>query len=64
MKRHLPRHAEAECPDIQQSARAWFEFFDEDGNGTLNKGEVTRALIKTFRLRSGALGVHSAHWLW
>jgi hypothetical protein len=29
-----------------------FEYFDEDASGTLEKGEVIRALIKTFRLSS------------
>jgi len=28
------------------------EYFDEDHSGTLEKGEVIRALIKTFRLSS------------
>ena len=29
-----------------------FEYFDEDRSGTLEKGEVIRALIKTFGLSS------------
>ena len=29
-----------------------FQYFDEDQSGTLEKGEVIRALIKTFRLSS------------
>ena len=29
-----------------------FEYFDEDRSGTLEKGEVIRALIKTFDLSS------------
>lgn len=32
--------------------RLWFLFFDEDGGGTLCKDEVTRALIKSFKLSS------------
>ena len=29
---------------------AWFQHFDEDRSGTLEKGEVCRALIKTLSL--------------
>jgi len=43
-------------PDIS-SRDAWFGFWDSpaaggDGNGTLDKAEVTRALVKTLRLSS------------
>ena len=48
-KNMMPRGADAPIPDIKRFARQWFLHFDEDGGGTLSKGEVTRALIKTFR---------------
>ncbi|KAH9261377.1 hypothetical protein BASA81_000009 [Batrachochytrium salamandrivorans] len=32
--------------------RQWFEYWDQDGNGSLDKDEVIRALIKTFSLSS------------
>jgi Ca2+-binding EF-hand superfamily protein len=48
-RRAMPRGADAPIPDIRRFARQWFTHFDEDGGGTLSKGEVTRALIKTFR---------------
>ena len=35
------------------------EYFDEDHSGTLEKGEVIRALIKTFRLSSDLSKVSS-----
>ena len=37
-------------PDIRQDRQAWFRFFDEDGSGSLDKEEVTRGLVKSFRL--------------
>ena len=49
MRSHLPRPQEAAVPDITSNSSAWFEHFDEDGSGSLEKGELTRALIKTFR---------------
>lgn len=36
-------------PRDTEAARRWFDFFDEDGSGTLERGEVLRALRKTFR---------------
>lgn len=38
-------------PDLRRSSRLWFEYFDEDGSGELDKGEVVRAIIKTLRLQ-------------
>ena len=37
-------------PDIQTNRIAWFKHFDEDDSGSLDKGEVIRALIKTLAL--------------
>ena len=50
MRSHLPRPQEAAVPDITSNSSAWFEHFDEDGSGSLEKGELTRALIKTFHV--------------
>ncbi len=36
-------------PDIRKDKRGWFEYWDEDRTGSLDKSEVCRALIKTFR---------------
>eukprot|EP01047_Picozoa_sp_COSAG01_P015911 COSAG01_NODE_802_length_13465_cov_24.092242_13_plen_341_part_00 len=49
VKQQLPRQADAPAPDIRQDRAAWFAYFDEDLSGALDKGELTRALIKTFR---------------
>lgn len=35
------------------SCTAFFNYWDLDGNGTLEQGEMTRALVKTFRLHQG-----------
>ncbi|KAI9016678.1 hypothetical protein DFJ74DRAFT_239175 [Hyaloraphidium curvatum] len=37
-------------PLNHNNLRAWFEYWDEDGSQELDKEEVVRALIKTFRL--------------
>ena len=37
-------------PSIKQDKGAWFDFWDEDKSGSLDKGEVARALIKTFKV--------------
>lgn len=39
---------EGYLPNIAQDKQAWFSYWDEDGNGTLQKDEVLRALVKTF----------------
>jgi Ca2+-binding EF-hand superfamily protein len=38
------------CPDIRTHPNDWFQYWDEDHSGSLDKGEVRRALIKTLRL--------------
>lgn len=40
---------EHKVPPLSDTA-AWFTFWDEDGNGSLDRQEVQRALIKTFNL--------------
>mmetsp|Transcript_21605 Transcript_21605/g.53305 ORF Transcript_21605/g.53305 Transcript_21605/m.53305 type:complete len:324 (-) Transcript_21605:319-1290(-) len=52
MKLHIPRFADAPVPSIESDAVGWFKYFDEDDSGTLEKGELTRALIKTFNMSS------------
>lgn len=37
-------------PNIREKPRDWFTHFDEDKDGTLDKGEVTRAVAKTVNL--------------
>jgi hypothetical protein len=39
-------------PDIRSDKSGWFTYWDEDGNGSLDKEEVVRALLKTLRLGS------------
>lgn len=36
-------------PDIRRSRTAWFNYWDADGNAELDREEVMRALLKTFR---------------
>jgi hypothetical protein len=42
---------EEEIPDIASDPTGWFQFWDVDGNNSLQKDEVARALVKTLRLR-------------
>jgi Ca2+-binding EF-hand superfamily protein len=37
-------------PDITKDKQGWYDYWDEDGNGTLQKEEVLRALVKTFNV--------------
>merc|ERR1712046_241061 len=39
-----------EIPPIKADKAAWFEFWDEDGSKSLEKEELLRALVHTFRL--------------
>ena len=39
-------------PDIARDKLAWYRYWDEDDNGSLDKEEVVRALLKTFRMTS------------
>jgi len=36
-------------PDIRKDRQGWFNYWDADGNGELDREEVMRALLKTFR---------------
>ena len=51
--KHFPKREHRERPPPPSIARApneWFEYWDEDGSGELEKEEVVRALVKTFGL--------------
>jgi Ca2+-binding EF-hand superfamily protein len=37
-------------PDIRKEKDAWFDYWDEDHSGQLDKDEIARALVKTFQL--------------
>jgi len=39
-------------PDVRKDRMAWFRYWDEDGSGTLDRDEVVRSFVKTFRLSS------------
>jgi hypothetical protein len=49
-------------PDIDKNPRKWFHYWDRDNNGTLEKEEVVRALIRTFcRDENGVPVLAAAH---
>jgi Ca2+-binding EF-hand superfamily protein len=50
LKQVYPRNPSPEPPDLINNYSEWFNYWDEDGSGTLDKSEVVRALIKTFRM--------------
>jgi Ca2+-binding EF-hand superfamily protein len=66
LEQHYPPAPRSPPPDIRQNKQAWFEYWDEDHSNTLDKDEVARALIKTFRLlhidRSAVLAVLDMIW--
>mmetsp|Transcript_23850 Transcript_23850/g.31052 ORF Transcript_23850/g.31052 Transcript_23850/m.31052 type:complete len:913 (+) Transcript_23850:67-2805(+) len=39
------------APDLTKDKHAWFEFWDEDNSGTLDEGELLRALVHSFNKR-------------
>ena len=43
-----PHDATEEFPDLTVDKAGWFEFWDEDGSGTLDEGELLRALVHSF----------------
>jgi hypothetical protein len=42
----------AEIPDMRTDKNGWYQYWDEDNDGTLNREEVVRALLKTLKLTS------------
>jgi len=51
------QHEQRGPPDIKANKDAWYEFWDEDNSGSLNKEEVVRALLKTLKLTHDPLKV-------
>lgn len=50
LKTHFAPHvAIKQVPDIRKDKAGWFQYWDEDGTGNLDKSEVSRALIKTLK---------------
>eukprot|EP01063_Lacrimia_lanifica_P029000 TRINITY_DN434_c1_g2_i4.p1 TRINITY_DN434_c1_g2~~TRINITY_DN434_c1_g2_i4.p1 ORF type:complete len:317 (+),score=77.33 TRINITY_DN434_c1_g2_i4:53-1003(+) len=51
---HSPRRRDAQgrtrqtAPSIVENKEAWFDYWDEDRSGALDRGETARALVKTF----------------
>jgi len=55
IKKHYPLPSTASdgtlnIPNIREKPRDWFAFWDADKDGSLDKGEVTRAVMKTVNL--------------
>merc|ERR1712146_606364 len=50
IRSHFAGGGSRPVPSIQTDRNGWYDYFDEDGSGTLEKEEVVRALIKTFNL--------------
>eukprot|EP01039_Chlorochromonas_danica_P007076 gene7076-7826_t len=46
-ERPTPRN---DPPDITKNKSTWFDYWDEDRSGNLDRDELTRAFIKTFKL--------------
>lgn len=64
VRAHLPnRVSRGEPPNIQRDPKAWFKFWDEDGNGTLEFEEVVRALIKSFKMGTNHERIYSTRVL-
>ena len=51
------QHEQRGPPDIKADKDAWYEFWDEDRSGSLDKEEVVRALLKTLRMTHEPLQV-------
>eukprot|EP00971_Amphidinium_carterae_P097738 1934169-Amphidinium_carterae.1 len=41
-----------DLPDIDSDPRGWFEYWDVDNNGAMDRDEIIRALIRTFCVQS------------
>lgn len=50
IREKMPRVVRPAPPSIETQPNEWFSYWDEDNSLHLEKGEVVRALIKTFRL--------------
>jgi len=54
LRRAAPPHvsraaASPRCPDLGRNRRAWFLFWDADGSGSLEREEIVRGLVKSFK---------------
>lgn len=53
-------------PDILKNKKEWFNYWDEDCSGSLDKDEMGRALVKTFKLyhieKSTVIDILNAIW--
>ena len=45
-------------PSIEADKGAWYDYWDEDRSGTLEKEEVVRALLKTLKLTQDQVRCH------
>ena len=53
VRAHFARIKREPPPELNiRNLEIWFTYWDEDGNGSLEKEEILRALIKTFKLSS------------
>lgn len=50
LKRKYPSNPRPPPPNLIEYRHEWFDYWDEDNSYTLDKAELTRALIKTFKL--------------
>ena len=57
IRRNYPGQRLPESPNILQQPRQWFQYWDEDSSNSLEKDEIVRALIKTFRVTQGTVEV-------
>jgi hypothetical protein len=48
------RRGVEEVPDIKRDKNAWYLHYDENNNGSLQKDEVVRGLIQTFKISHNA----------
>merc|ERR1719444_689662 len=44
-----PPKEETPCPDLHLDKRGWFQHWDEDKSGVLERSEVVRGLAKNFK---------------
>ena len=52
-RRGFGEHSAPQLEEAEASKRAWFAYWDEDSSGALDRGELVRALVKTFMLGKG-----------
>jgi len=50
LMKNYPANPRPDPPNLIEDYEGWFDYWDEDNSGSLDKAEVMRALIKTFRM--------------